>query len=540
MSSPPRCSYIFCFLSNFVNKRPLRLPSCRGAISTSRGCADLLKINPIENKKVTLLIMGLVSAGFFVLYWLFNTKTGYINDDYTYRLVFEGWRVAADPVKVSSFSDIAVSMKNHYLLWGGRVPVHTAIQLLLWLAGDRVFNVINALMAVLLGWLVWFHAGFGRKRGVLLFGLINALLWFCLPQPELTLLNLTNSVNNMWTCIFVLLFLVPYRFLFAGGSAGRKHGVPAAAAMVPFGFLAGWSSEPAGAAAGAFAVVMSVLLLRSGKKLPAWAYAGILSMAAGWAVMSFAPGYRYKAANYYGVESVLKNIFGSFGAIQKNLWSVSLKNLWPLLVLLALAAVAYRFVLKKKTAALSKKGARRAREAAPPEPLREEACFVFGAFVSVAVYVVSPEFVPRYLFPAAVFLLIASGSLLTRALPHGEIKHRARLAAGAAVLLVCLGAVSADALREYAVVSYNAGLSSALENDIRSQVHSGKADVVVRGDYRFLSTARMTIYRYDFVGMDVIWGSPDSNGEINRLLAANYGAKSYTNLAQMSFVKEKP
>lgn len=498
----------------------------------------LLRLNEPKNNKIFFLLMGLVSAGFFALYYLFNVKTGYLNDDYTYRLVFEGWRVAADPVKVASLSDIARSMKNHYFLWGGRVPVHAAVQLFLWLAGGRVFDAVNALMAVLLGWLVWFHAGFERKHGALPFLLVNVLLWFCMPQPELTFLNLTNSINNMWTCVFVLLFLIPYRLFFAGDRTKRR-GFFSAAAMVPFGFLAGWSSEPAGAAAGAFIVALSALTLKDGKKLPAWVYSGLASLAAGWAVMALAPGYRYKAAHYYGVQNVLKNAFVHFGAIEKNLWSVTLGNLWPLLALLVLAAVSIRVARRKKKAAQRKKNSRR--NPAPADgSLRMEGCYVFGAVVSVAIYVVSPEFVPRYLFPAAAFLLIAFSSLLKRLLQELELAPRLRLAAGAVAVLVCLAAVSADALREYSVVNYNGRLASSLENDIETQVRQGKADVVVRGDYRFLSTGRMSIYRYDFIEMEVLWGGPDKNAEINRLIAANYGAKSYVNLARMSYVQEKP
>ena len=197
----------------------------------------------IKINQTNVIWVLLISIGFFAIYFILNRKTAFLNDDYTYRLVFDYWRVSDNPMKVSSLHDIYISMKNHYLLWGGRVPVHTVVQLLLWLAGDRVFNIINSFMAVLFGILLYFHINFGKKLNITLYLLTLTMVWFFMPQPELTLLNLTNSVNNMWTCVFVLIFLIPYRILLVREDP-FKHKAFLAVLILPFGFLQGGQANP--------------------------------------------------------------------------------------------------------------------------------------------------------------------------------------------------------------------------------------------------------------------------------------------------------
>lgn len=485
-----------------------------------------------------ILWFVVISLGFAIVYYFLNTKTAYLNDDYTYRLVFEYWRVSYNPMKVSSLNDIYISMKNHYFLWGGRIPVHTAVQLLLWLVDDKIFNIINSLIAVFFGLLLYIHVNFGRKRSILLYSLIFTMLWFFMPQPELTLLNLTNSVNNMWTCVFVLIFLIPYRVLLVRGTP-FKHKAFLAVLMVPCGFFAGWSSEPAGAAAGAMAVLVTAWLMKGKIKPPIWVYSGIAALAAGWVIMSFAPGYRNKAEKYYGVENVLKNAVQNFGNIQSNLIRVTSKALWPMLLIIIITLMMLYIIRKKQYENARMKPSVVRKKIFAGFNLIPEMLYVFCAFVSVAIYAISPEFVPRYLFPATAFLIIAAGIVVSRILQEADVKGKTGHIVMSALMCLCFISVTVDAVYEYSIVSYNFGLTSTIEKDIKSQVDRGKKDVVIKGEYRFLSTGRYNIYKYDFIDLEVLWGGVESGYEINRLLAANFGADTYVNKAEMSFVKSK-
>jgi hypothetical protein len=461
-----------------------------------------------------------------------------LNDDYTYRLIFEYWRVSDNPMKVSSVYDIYISMKNHYLLWGGRVPVHAVVQLLLWLVDDKIFYAINSFMAILLGVLLYSHINFGRKRNLLLYLLTFTMVWLFMPQPELTLLNLTNSVNNMWTCVFVLIFLIPYRVLLAR-EVSYKHKAVLTVLMVPCGFFAGWSSEPAGAAAGAMAILVTAWLMKGKIKPPIWVYSGIAALAAGWAIMSFAPGYRNKAEKYYGVENVLKNAVQNFGNIQSNLIRVTSKALWPMLLIIIITLMMLYIIRKKQYENARMKPSVVRKKIFAGFNLIPEMLYVFCAFVSVAIYAISPEFVPRYLFPATAFLIIAAGIVVSRILQEADIKAKNGHIVLKVFMCFCIISVMIDAVYEYSIVSYNYGLTSMIEKDIVSQVDQGKKNVVIKGEYRFLSTGRYSIYRYDFIELEVLWGGVDSGYEINRMLAANFCADTFVNEAEMSFVTSK-
>jgi len=474
----------------------------------------------------------------FVIYLLLNSKTCYINDDYTYRLVFEYWRISANPVKVASIHDIYISMRNHYMVWGGRIPVHTVVQLLLWLVDKKIFNIINSMMVVLLGMLAYFHVNFGRKRSIFLYILIFTMLWFFMPQPELTMLDLTNSVNNMWTCIYVLIFLIPYRILLVSEKT-FKHKIVLAIFIIPLGFLAGWSSEPSGAASGAMAVLVTAYLLKKRKKPPIWAYLGIVFLAAGWAIMVFAPGYRVKADKYYGVPNVLKNAIDNFGRIESNLFGVTFKSLWPMFLMIVISLIILFRLRKMRYANTRMKPSVVRKKIFGNSSYIPEAFYVICAVASVIIYAISPEFVPRYLFSAAVFLTISAGIIIARILEEADIKEKSVRTVTTVLMCICVVSVTVDVVYEYNIASYNYSLGTAIENNIKSQVSQGKKDVVIKGEYRFLSSGRYTIYKYDFVSLDVIWGGFDPKYEINRMFAANFGADTYINEAGMSYAKSK-
>ncbi len=508
------------------------------AVKNESGCDLLNKKTEIEKKQTNIIWFLGLSIFFFIIYFLMNNKTAYLNDDYTYRLVFEYWRISENPLKVSSLADIYSGMINHYMVWGGRIPVHTMIQLLLWLVDKKIFNIINSLMVVLLGILMYFHVNFGKKRNLFLYVLIFTMIWFFMPQPELTMLNLTNSVNNMWTCIYVLIILIPYRILLISDKEIR-HKIISAICITPLCFLAGWSSEPSGAAAGTMAVLVIVYLLKNRKRPPLWAYTGVVSLAAGWVFMTFAPGYRVKADKYYGVHNVLKNAVVNFDKIEGTLISTTFKSLWVLILFVLISATILYTIRKRQYINTRLKKSVVRKKIFAGFAFIPEALYIISAFVSVFIYIIAPEFLPRYLFPAATFLIISTGILNTKIFDEVDCKEKT---AGLVIVLLislCLISTATDAVYEYDIVSYNYELTTTIEKDIKSQVEQEKKDIVIKGKYRFLSTGRYNIYQYSRFGYEVYWGGLDPEYEMNRMFAANFGADTYINQADMSFIKSK-
>jgi hypothetical protein len=309
--------------------------------------------------------------------------------------------------------------------------------------------------------------------------------------------------------------------------------------MVPLGFLAGWSNEPGGAASGMMALLIILYFIKNRKKLPAWAYSGFAALAAGWAIMAFAPGYRIKADKYYGVSNVLKNALDNFGKIESNLLEVTFKSLWPMLLMISISLFVLFRLRKLQYANSHTKPSVVRKKTFENSSYIPEAFYVICAAASVVIYVVAPEFNQRYLFPAAVFLIISAGIIIARIFEDIDIKEKSVRIVIAAVMCVCFVSLTFDAVYEYNISSYNYRLAASIENDIKSQVEQGKKEVVIKGEYRFLSRGRYTIYKYDFITLDVVWGGLDSGYEINRMFAANFGADTYINKANMVFVNSK-
>jgi len=494
----------------------------------------------IKNQTSPIWFVGF-SFLIFVIYLLLNSKTCYINDDYTYRLVFEYWRISANPVKVASIHDIYISMRNHYMVWGGRIPVHTVVQLLLWLVNKKIFNIINSLMVVLLGALAYFHVNFGRKRSIFLYIFIFTMLWFFMPQPELTMLDLTNSVNNMWVCVYILIFLIPYRILLAR-EVPFKHNAVLSVLMVPLGFLAGWSNEPGGAAAGMMALLVIAYFIKNRKKTPVWAFSGVAALAAGWVIMVFAPGYRVKADKYYGVPNVLKNAIDNFGKIESNLLEATFKSLWPMFLMMIISLIVLFRLRKMRNTNSRMKPSGVRKKTFENSSYIPEAFYVIGAFASVVIYVIAPDFQPRYLFPAAMFLIIAAGIIISRIIDETAFNGKFRCTVAAVLMCSFVALFMADAIYEYDIVSYNFELTSTIEKNITKQVEQGQKNVVIKGEYQFLSAGRYSIYKnlYKFgIQPEMIWGGNNSKDEINRLIAANFGAETYINEADMDYVRSK-
>jgi hypothetical protein len=138
-----------------------------------------------------------------------------------------------------------------------------------------------------------------------------------------------------------------------------------------------------------------------------------------------------------------------------------------------------------------------------------------------------------------VFLIISAGIAITRILEGADIKEKKMQIYMIVLMCICFISVTADAVYEYNIASYNYATGTAIENNIKSQVAQGKKDIVIKGEYHFLSRGRYTIFKYDFINLNVIWGGLDPQDEINRMLAANFGANTYINEANMDFIKSK-
>ena len=180
-------------------------------------------------------ILSVVFA-FACLFWA-SWKTPYYCDDNTYRLEYchgpnggvSGFGDACEYATVGGKIQNLVRVGcHHYTHENGRFA--TAIPLRLFVGCPRwIYAVVNALMFVLLCWLIWLHTGLGEKwrvpilfSGCLFLLKSDAVFW------------LAASINYLWPAVLVLTLVqlfkrdrfthgrhlfwtVPFSFVAAGG-----------------------------------------------------------------------------------------------------------------------------------------------------------------------------------------------------------------------------------------------------------------------------------------------------------------------------------
>ncbi|MGN0894967.1 MAG: DUF6056 family protein [Succinivibrio sp.] len=209
----------------------------------------------------------------------------YVSNDYRYTLI-EGTEDT-----VGSVADIITSQVRHYFTWGGRTPPHILAQLLLW-GGKYVSMITTAFCYILLIALIYVYAK-GRSLRLLklpfkeiLF--ISVMLWLCLRAYGEVIFMLVTSCNYLYTTVFILLFLLPYRFSLTDSTV-KKHGIVFSALMFLLGVVAGWCNENTGFA---ICAVTSVYLIYMYcvRELRLWQIAGFTGMCTGFLLLVLSPG----------------------------------------------------------------------------------------------------------------------------------------------------------------------------------------------------------------------------------------------------------
>lgn len=186
---------------------------------------------------LTLIGWLVVSVGVGALMWLLNHFAGYSGDDYLYHFFFQGEMPGAHLRGIHNPWDLFQSLQNHTRLFNGRFVAHAGVMTAMQFP-KSVYNIANAVVFVVVGWLINVHV-FGKKRiRVSFLALTFVLMWFALPDYGTTILWLSGGFNYLWVAMVYLTFLLPYRFNFKA-----KHPKLMTIGMGVLGFLAGATNE---------------------------------------------------------------------------------------------------------------------------------------------------------------------------------------------------------------------------------------------------------------------------------------------------------
>lgn len=248
----------------------------------------------LTKQRLNVFIIVAVCIALFCAMFFLNYCTPYLNDDYIYFNIFSEKGIgkfillSIKDQRVENVHDIVESMKAHYNVMNGRVLIHSVVQLVL-LIPKIVFDILNSAAYVALMLLIYKHCKGNRKeeRSVL-FVLICLVSWTFLPDFGKTVLWLTGSVNYLWSSVFRLAVLLPFR-LYADGKDDKKL-VLKTVVMTIACTAAGATNENTGAAFIGVLVLFMIYCRINKRKIPLWSVTGEIGALLGFFFMVSAPG----------------------------------------------------------------------------------------------------------------------------------------------------------------------------------------------------------------------------------------------------------
>lgn len=297
-------------------------------------------------KRISFEPAGSDKIAYFLLLGLFVFIAGlsyflpYQRDDFLYAFI---WNT---PRRIHSLTDIAESLRIHYLTWGGRlVPVF--IMQYFQLIGKGFFAVVNGLMYTALVLLIYWHAlgRISRKLNSYVVSIIIVGSWFALPDYAFTAIWACGTANYLWPAVLILWTLLPYHVSLINAedeAAKSDSGVFKALGMFVLACVASLTMENAVLTMCLALVCMTFYAYRSGC-WRGWMLAGTLGSIIGTGILLLAPGnFARVATTHTHWYNHIANFFGAHVQI--------LLGLLPVVLLIVLAL---KLFLKENIASLS-------------------------------------------------------------------------------------------------------------------------------------------------------------------------------------------
>lgn len=359
----------------------------------------MINITPHKKNSVKNIIFAFSVILISVLFYLLNRHFQPYMDDWDYTFAYTGKRP-------QNIFEIFQSEYRQYMGWGGRSVVHIIARILLWI-GEIWSDILNTIAYVGLVLLVYFMANRRKGANVLLFFLINILIWFSLPSFSQNVLWITGSANYLWGCLIVFGFMALYVSHFFQKT--EKDGVLRCCAVLLGGIIAGWTNENMGITLIFFLVSLLIYLKYQKEIIPKWMLWGLLGAVIGYTVMMLSPGNAHRSQSEFMLihktsEVPLSFYFYRFITIVKYS-CIYLK--YPILIYTCLMAL---FLWKGEKDKDKKK-----------RILFLSLLFLCSSFVAAAVMSGSPSFPDRAWF-GIIILLITSIVILYANIDFSDLK----------------------------------------------------------------------------------------------------------------------
>ena len=229
----------------------------------------------------------IVFLSVFLFMFVLNCLTPvYFGDDIVYSYKWEDGMYLLKPltndnVLISSFSDLFVSMKNHYLNWHGRLVPTFLMFFWAWIGKDW-FNIFNALLFVLLFYFI------GRIVSCSSlyecnwkdYSFLFILIWIFMPGWVTVFLWQSGSVNYLWTIVLIFTFFIHYLQIDITDINPIL--------MFILGLLSGCTNEnnvP-------IIILICCYLIYNSVKRPLWSFTGIFGLVTGFFIFWLSPSFK--------------------------------------------------------------------------------------------------------------------------------------------------------------------------------------------------------------------------------------------------------
>ncbi|MBO7484644.1 MAG: hypothetical protein J6T84_01115 [Spirochaetaceae bacterium] len=326
-----------------------------------------------KNDKKILIISAILGIMFF---FFLNCITPYIIDDYCRMYDY------STITELTNIKDAFNSIKTEYFMWNGRSLSTIIITFFVCLKNKIPFNIANTAVYFLFLYLIYSFINKNTKLKSLYFITLFICFWLFTPAYGHDYIWLTGSVTYLWSTIFLLLFIIPYKNKLEGKQTSNILTFLA----IPLGFIAGWSVENGAAAILFFLIAYFIRKIIIKEKLKAFEILGFIAFFAGFLFLILSPGSRNRSSQINA--SSYTTLFQFIHATIKRAYYITLDACKELSFLLITSAIVLlELIIQKKFKFI-------------------HFLYILSTFASVYSMVLSPVFPHRaYLF-AVIFLIL--------------------------------------------------------------------------------------------------------------------------------------
>lgn len=409
----------------------------------------------MNNKRKKLIAIAILISVFCFMYIL-NSKTHLVSDDFPYHFVFqrqpdENTKLLTNPLEIFG------SMATHWQIWGGRVSVHALLQFT-FMIGTDFFNIINSLMFVLLGILIYKHINNTKEIKLSWLVTIYATIFLFVPQPASTIMWKSGSANYLWSSVLILCMTLIFKNHY--DKENIKDNILNMILLFPFGLIIGCTNENTGCALILAEILFLITYKVKYKHIPKWAITALIGTIMGYLFLVASPGnFKRSDIMYPHVSYSIENLFDYTLKITR----LSYTYLKELIIALVITSV---FLYKEKDNI---------------KEIIKNNCiqFIFFvlAFVSIYSLVISPAYPERCWMFSFVFITIVIGINITKLKDKNHYISR--------LIIIAMIILSISAISEYSKAYYYIGETYEEVNnqikEIKRQKAAGIKDIKVHG-----------------------------------------------------------